>query len=410
MQERASDIHFHVSQNPRYCWIAHRIDGVLHFVYMVNPIAMSAVATRIKSDAGMDFSDTLRPHDGRTEIHYNERKVDIRVSSLPVDFGEKLVLRMLDSSNTPPLSLLFAAHPLVRQQIEYVVSSTQKSGGVMLITGATGSGKSTTLNAMLASIDRTRRAVVTVEDPVELRVPLVGHTQVNEAAGLTYSKVLRTLLRQDPDVIMVGELRDEDTVETALRAAETGHLVLSTLHTDSVAESVTRLMGMMETSFRSIGKYIISGSLKGVVNQKLVRRLCTKCTKQGSPDVETLEALKRALGEDGMPATFNVAVGCPRCNDTGYYGRVPIPEALFIGTGHETRAALETILVKELSFRAALSLPGVLFYPRHQAIAAVLASNIVDAETALSVLDIQQGAGLYASSRAEDATEAGDEA
>lgn len=392
LQERASDIHFLVSSEPEYNWIVHRIDGVLRFTYMVAPDAMSVIATRIKSDAGVDFSDTMRPHDGRTEIHYNGKKVDIRVSTLPVDFGETIILRLLDSSHTPSLSSLFALHSSVLFHANQIVASDQKNGGVVLVTGATGSGKSTTLTAILTGMDRSRRSIRTVEDPVELRVPLVGHTQVNEAAGLTFSKVLRALMRQDPDVIMVGELRDGDTVETALRAAETGHMVLSTLHTDNVAESLTRVLGMMEPGFRNIGKYILAGSLKGVVNQKLVRRLCAKCAQVGKPDADALDLLNQSIGADNMPANFHLAVGCPRCNDTGYYGRVIVPEAMFIGADHETRAAFESILIKDQPFRDAFDLPGVFWYPRRQAVAAVLAAGIVDAITALSLLDRRHGA------------------
>jgi type II secretory ATPase GspE/PulE/Tfp pilus assembly ATPase PilB-like protein len=389
LQERASDIHLLVSTEHDKCWIAHRIDGALRFTYMVAPEAMSVIATRIKSDAGMDFSDTMRPHDGRTEIQYNGKRVDIRVSTLPVNYGEKIVLRLLDASATPTIARLLELHPPVLHHVSQIAAADQKNGGVILVTGATGSGKSTTLNAILTAMDRSRRSIGTVEDPVELRVPFVGHTQVNEAAGLSYANVLRALMRQDPDVIMVGELRDADTVETALRAAETGHTVMSTLHTDNVSESITRLIGMMEPSFRNIGKYILAGSLKGVVNQKLVRQLCTKCARVGEPDADAITLLSQAIGIDNMPKEFYEATGCLRCNHTGYYGRVIVPEAIFIGADHETRAKFELILIKDQPFREVFSLSGVTWYPRRQAVAVMLAQGIMDAVTALSLLDMR---------------------
>lgn len=391
LQSRASDVHLFVSADPDYSWIAHRIDGVLRFTYMVAPESMAVVATRIKADAGVDFSDNMHPHDGRTTIRYNGKQIDIRISTLPVDFGEKIVLRLLDSSSIPTVSRLFTSHPLVSHHINQIVAEDQKSGGIVLVTGATGSGKSTTLNAILRGMDRSRRSIGTVEDPVELRIPLVGHTQVNEVAGLTYSSVLRALMRQDPDVIMVGELRDASTVETALRGAETGHMMFSTLHTDNVSESVNRLLGMMSPDFRNIGKYILAGSLKGVVNQKLARRLCSKCAQPSDPDEASLRLLAEGIGDGSMPREFMMATGCPRCNGTGYLGRVIVPEALFIGSDHGTRAQLESILINDQPFRDAFDLPGIAWYPRRQAVGAVLAASLIDVPTAMALLGLRQG-------------------
>ena len=388
LQARASDIHISVSESPEFSWIAHRIDGSLRYTHMVSPKAMAVVATRIKSDAGIDFSDTMRPHDGRTSVRYNGKQVDIRVSTLPIDEGESIVMRLLDHSNIPSIARIFEIHTPVAQGLEHIISADQKSGGMLLVTGATGSGKSTTLNAVLRSMDRSRRSVKTVEDPVELRVPLVGHTQVNEASGLSYSKVLRAILRQDPDIIMVGELRDADTVETALRAAETGHLLLSTLHTGSVAESVTRLLGMMDAEFRGIGKYIVSDVLKGVVNQKLVRRLCTKCMALHVPDQRYVDLLASVIGSKNLPSRFYAAAGCERCEHTGYFGRAVIPEALFIGQDHETRAQLEAVLIEGRAFREVLTLPNVVWYSKEQAIGRALEAGHLDIGTALVLLEI----------------------
>lgn len=389
LQSRASDIHLYVSKSPELCWLAHRIDGQLQYKYMINTEAMAVLATRIKSDAGVDFSDISRPHDGRTDFRFNGKHIDIRLSSMPVDYGESIILRLLDSSSIPSIGRLFDVHAPIAEELLGITASAQKSGGILLVTGATGSGKSTTLNAVLRAIDRSRRSIRTVEDPVELRVPLVGHTQVNEAAGLTYSKVLRSLLRQDPDVIMVGELRDSDTVETALRAAETGHMMLTTLHTGTVSESVTRLQGMMESSFRGIGRYILAGALKGVVNQRLVPRLCAKCLTQDTPSEAQLELLRSVIGEEHMPPRFYTAIGCSRCESTGFYGRVVVPEALFIGPHLKTREMLEDILINERPFRDAFALPGVTWYSRAQAVGAVLGTGHLDIVSALNLLEVR---------------------
>lgn len=387
LQSRASDIHIMSSRQPEYCWIAYRIDGHKRYSYMVAPDAMSVIATRIKSDAGMDYSDTMHPHDGRTSIRYNGRQIDIRVSTLPVDFGETIVIRLLDSGSIPSISRLFSMHPPVAHHIDQIIAKDIKGGGVFLVTGATGSGKSTTLNAILRAMDRSRRSIKTVEDPVELRVPLVGHAQVNESAGLTYGKVLRSLLRQDPDVIMIGELRDEDTVSIALKAAETGHMMVSTLHTGSVAESVNRLLNMMSDNTRNIGKSVLSGILKGVVNQKLIRRLCSKCSQLHTPDAKDIALLSEAIGEENLPKDFYRSPGCQRCDDTGYFGRAVVPEALFISNRHETRVKFEEILSNNRPFHEVFSLTGVTWYSREQAITVLLKDGVVDITSALSLLE-----------------------
>lgn len=388
LQSRASDIHIFVAKTVDDCWIAYRIDGALHFIYMMEPEIINVIATRIKSDAGIDFSDTIRPHDGKTTFKYGGRNIDVRISTLPVDFGESVVMRILDSTKTPSISNLFASHPLVMRQLSNIVHMDTKTGGILLVTGATGSGKSTTLNAVIRAIDRSKFSIKTVEDPVELNIPLVGQTSINEVAGLTYAKILRSILRQDPDIIMVGELRDVETVETAFRAAETGHMVMTTLHTGSVSESVTRLIGMLDSDFRNIGKYILSGALKGILNQRLAKKLCSKCLQPlEDHDLDMHKIKKIYPNQDFSSQKLYKAVGCDRCNNTGYYGRVIIPEAVFINSDHTTRKALEEILLNDQSFKNTIGIEGVTWYTKEDAALSVLKNGEIDVATAVAILD-----------------------
>lgn len=388
LQSRASDIHIFVAKTADNCWIAYRVDGVLHFIYLVEPEVVNVIATRIKSDAGIDFSDTIHPHDGRTTFKYGGRNIDVRISTLPVDFGESVVMRILDSTKTPSISNLFASHPTVMENLTNIVDMQTKTGGILLVTGATGSGKSTTLNAVIRAIDRSKFSIKTVEDPVELNIPLVGQTSINEMAGLTYAKILRAILRQDPDVIMVGELRDIETVETAFRAAETGHMVMTTLHTGSVSESVTRLIGMLDSDFRNIGKYILSGSLKGILNQRLAKKTCVKCLSPVKADPLAFTKLKKIYPQKNIADfQFYHSTGCSRCNNTGYYGRVIIPEAVFISSDGETRQQFETILLNDQSFKHAAHLSGITWYTREDAVWSVLTKGEIDIPTAIAILD-----------------------
>lgn len=388
LQSRASDIHLFVAKTVDDCWIAYRVDGTLQFVYLLEPEVINVIATRIKSDAGIDFSDTIHPHDGKTTFKYGGRNIDVRISTLPVDFGESVVMRILDSTKTPSISNLFVSHPIVMNQLANIVNMDAKMGGILLVTGATGSGKSTTLNAVIRAIDRAKFSIKTVEDPVELNIPLVGQTSINEMAGLTYSKILRSILRQDPDVIMVGELRDVETVETAFRAAETGHMVMTTLHTGSVSESVTRLIGMLDADFRHIGKYILSGALKGIINQRLAKKVCSKCAQPVEEGNPLLSKLKLMYPEKNISQyTFRKSTGCERCSQTGYYGRVIIPEAVFINSENATRQGFEEILLKDQSFKNTARLEGVSWYTKEDAVWAVLVNGELDISTAIALLD-----------------------
>jgi len=273
--------------------------------------------SRLKVMAGLDISVKRRPQDGRAAVRVRDRELALRVSTLPTHAGEKVVLRLLDSSDAAQRLDHLGMAPQLHAEFSRLIA---RPHGVLLVTGPTGSGKTTTLYAAMAALDRERHNVVTLEDPVEYRLPGLTQVQVHRKAGLGFAAALRAVLRQDPDVVMLGELRDRETVEIALAAALTGHLVLSTLHTNDAASAPARLYEM------GAPPYLVAGGLVGVLAQRLARRLCGHCRAQRLMRAPQLAAL-------GLPARDSqlfVPVGCDRCDGTGYRGRVGIFELLSV--------------------------------------------------------------------------------
>ncbi|HZL89961.1 MAG TPA: ATPase, T2SS/T4P/T4SS family [Pirellulaceae bacterium] len=324
VREGASDIHIEPAE--RCTRVRNRIDGKLYKSLEVPLHLLSAITSRIKIMAGLDISERRLPQDGRVHVMLDGRKIDLRVSTFPSNRGEKTVIRVLDtravSLNLRDLG--FAEDVLVQFQ-----TCIQAPNGIVLVTGPTGSGKSTTLYAALAEIASMENNICTVEDPIEYHLPLLNQFQVQERVGLTFSKALRQLLRQDPDVIMVGEIRDEETARTAIQAALTGHLVLSTLHTNDAPSAITRLVNM------GVEPYLISAALNMILAQRLVRKVCLKCREAYDPPRQ----LKRALERTGYAMDrFYKGVGCRKCRNTGYSGRLGIHEIM--GIGDELRDAI----------------------------------------------------------------------
>ena len=309
IQLRASDIHVEAAR------VRARVDGVLRELLALPPHMRGAVVSRIKILAGLDIAVKRRPQDGRGMVKVAGREFALRVSTLPATGGEKVVLRLLESSSqAEPLAGLGMAADHHAQLLRLL----QRSHGLILVTGPTGSGKTTTLYAAMAGLDRDRRNILTLEDPVEYRLPGLTQVQVNRRAGLGFAAALRATLRQDPDVIMVGELRDKRTVQTAMAAALTGHLVLSTLHTNNAPSAVARLVEM------GAPPYLVSATVVGVLAQRLARRLCPHCRI----DVETDPAELLDLGLPALPTVIHVPQGCSRCDGVGYRGRIGIYELL----------------------------------------------------------------------------------
>jgi type IV pilus assembly protein PilB len=316
VRQGASDIHIEPSQ--RSSVIRFRVDGRLREVLKPRKDLHPAVVSRIKVMAKLDIAEQRKSQDGRFHVRVDEREVDLRVSSLPTVLGEKIVMRILDrSSITFDLDRLgVPANQLVR--IQHML---HRPHGLVLVTGPTGSGKTTTLYSAVETIKHTGCNVVTVEDPVEYQLELVNQVQVNSARQVTFATALRSILRQDPDIILVGEIRDAETAEVAIQAALTGHLVLSTLHTNDSASTITRLRDM------GIAPYKIAASLVGIVAQRLVRKICSKCRNASYPTSE--QAL--LVGYQGIPEKpFSRGEGCIHCFDTGYAGRQGIYEVLSV--------------------------------------------------------------------------------
>ncbi len=323
IQSRASDIHL----EPEEAGVAvrYRIDGVLRQAMVLPKAAGIPLVSRVKIMAQLDIADRLRPQDGRARVAISGSRVDLRVSTLPASQGEKVVIRVLDQRST---ILSLDSLGLLPDELTRIHELLQAREGVVLVTGPTGSGKTTTLYSMLRSVQARGVNIVTVEDPVEYRLQGIVQVQINEKAGLTFPAALRSILRQDPDVILVGEIRDKETANIAVQASLTGHLVLSTLHTNDAASAVTRLVDI------GIESYKIAAALKGVVAQRLMRRLCNSCRELAVGQVP--DRMQKYFPVQG---TLYRAVGCPECSMTGYRGRLAIEEVLQVTEEVERRIA-----------------------------------------------------------------------
>jgi len=303
--------------------VRFRIDGVLRPVMTVPKDFESAITSRIKVMANLDITETRQPQDGRVMTEVSGRPVDLRISTLPIIHGEKTVIRILDKgSSTFELGKLGFSE----RAVEMFTTALEKPNGVILVTGPTGSGKSTTLYTGLTILNEPDTNIVTMEDPVEYQLARVNQVQVNTKVGLTFAKGLRSILRQDPDVIMVGEIRDLETAEIAIQAALTGHLVLSTLHTNDAPSAITRLRYM------KIEPFLISASVVMVIAQRLIRVLCPHCKEAYQPPQPIIDKMEKALPDYTAPKTFFKAKGCETCNQTGYKGRKGLYEMFMMTT------------------------------------------------------------------------------
>jgi len=316
---KASDIH--IEPDEKVLRIRMRIDGVLNEQVMNEKRIVAALVSRLKLMSGLNISERRLPQDGRFHIKIKQHSIDVRLSTMPTQHGESVVMRLLDQSDD---TLNLNDLGMNEDVLERFRKSIHRPHGLVLLTGPTGSGKTTTLYAALSELNSPEKKIITAEDPVEYRLDRISQVQINAKIGLTFSSVLRTALRQDPDIILIGEMRDAETADIAVRSAMTGHMVLSTLHTNDAISTVYRLQDM------GIEGYLIATSLQAIVAQRLVRRLCHDCKTEHHLDEHEQSWLRGAVGESITAHQFFQGVGCHHCNNTGYKGRQGVHEILEI--------------------------------------------------------------------------------
>jgi len=317
----ASDIHIEPYQNSFK--VRYRVDGILYDLLSPPKWMQSSLISRIKVMSKMNIAEKRLPQDGRFDVKIGDQSIDIRVSTIPITYGERIVLRLLNKSST---LLRLPDLGLKDEKLKLIESLIHLSHGIILVTGPTGSGKTTTLYAILSQINSPDINIITIEDPVEYQLKGIGQIQVNSKIDLTFSRGLRSIVRQDPDVILIGEMRDQETADIGVQSALTGHLVFSTLHTNDSASAITRLVDI------GVEPFLISSSVIAVIAQRLIRVLCSDCKEPYHPDAETLQQLGNIKGAASAdrPVTFYRAKGCPRCFGSGYKGRLGIYEIMVL--------------------------------------------------------------------------------
>jgi type II secretory ATPase GspE/PulE/Tfp pilus assembly ATPase PilB-like protein len=393
---RTSDIHLDKKPDPD-AWISYRIDSQLKQMYLLPESIMAAIFTVLKNDCGMDAANQRSAQDGRLSIKYRGRNVDFRVAAQPVVDGETLTLRILDGHNLPPLEAVFPQQDLIINRINSLCKVSNKSGGIVIISGATGSGKSTTQYTLANRFARDRINIITVEDPVEYLLPFARQIQIQAAIKQQAKEMERSILRQDPDVLIFGEIRDADSASTALAFAESGHLVLCTIHANSVIQTIERFMSMVEEKSKEDALYILAHHLKLAIHQKLARALCKCAEGQDQKSIETLSIRVKNASHGQMYVGLGAKKrsGCPQCNGTGIKGRVAVHETLMIEENEHLRDDFANWMTKEkFSTPAKLStMKGVSFISRSDTAQTLLNNGVIDAEVALNSIGLTEEGG-----------------
>lgn len=382
---RASDIHLDRKPDPE-AWISHRVDGTLEQTHLVPAGLMSALFMRLKTEANMDASDDRRAQDGRLSVEVRGRIIDFRVATQPVVGGETMTLRVLDPDALITLDELFPNQPDMAQLFRNISRVEGKSGGLVLFSGPTGSGKTTSLYALAQEFPRDEANILTVEQPVEYVLPFTRQIQLNSHLNQQALDVERSMLRQDPDVLILGEIRDSDTMMAALQFAQSGHLVLATIHANNPAETFERVTNFAEGSAKSSALYMLANNLRVVVSQHLVKTLCACGT--AVDDADEIAAIAEQAGQRHIHlrqlSTLRKAQGCARCRQTGYYGRVASHETLIISTDSETRADLTSLVFDSgKAYSRLKEIAGITIKTRQDSLARLQETGVIDLVTSL---------------------------
>lgn len=385
-QERASDIHLFQDDSILNCIAMYRIDGVLQLRHLFTPRSSAVLAARIKEMAHLDGQNRMVPQDGHLAYQMAGRQVDVRVGTLPTVGGEKLVMRLQDPAARPSLKAQTYDHPQLHARLMPYVNIGPKTAGLFLTTGPTGSGKTSMVNAMLALMPRHKLSLTSAEDPVEMRLPWVAQTNVSPLTGLGYPEIARAQMRVDPDLVVLGEIRDRETADMGLRIAESGHFCMGTLHASTAEDSVHRLLNLLAPEYRAVNEQLLATYLQAVVNVRLAPRMC-RCAepvklRDWLPAAKESATLALGLDPDGQVLRPK---GCARCNGTGVLGRVLVPEALFVPSDAGVRQELS----KSLSGQGTWSLThieGIEYHSRADALRRLLLQGQVDAKSALIAL------------------------
>ena len=390
LQMRVSDIHLVQDNNPDAPnWIKYRIDGDLMPVHLLPSEAMARLTTLLKRNAGLNFGDRVTPKDGRFGFVWQGRGVDVRVAAGPqAQDGEKITLRLLDRAALKGFDELFRRHEEVGDYLARLLSPEIKGGGgLILLSGPTGSGKTTTLYACVQQIDRRRRHVLTIEDPIEYELRYATQWQVRPGQhGGDFADLIRASMRHDPDYIIIGEMRDADTVETSLRAAESGHTVISTVHADTALQTFERLRSLMPTDRERASTFTLAQQVRAILNQRLVRTLCQGCSHRKTSGEVLNEDDLVVLGMDGTEdiRAHNTS-GCDLCNRTGIQGRTLLLDALLLTTGPAKRNGIYEAMIKNVNLIA--SEEGVISHTRREGLIDLVLSGLIDPKASLSYLE-----------------------